>query len=168
MPLFIDAIDNEFFCPRDDTYRKWSEAFFSGCHLLFVNPIITILALVAYPCQARTIRTLPAGNLKSLSLLGLLIQGVVFIVVAVSWMMRVKFLDFSFDDVISRGAFFSWYQMVGWAAVDNAIFALMQVLLFLLARNWVVVKTADRENESLLGLRSSNTSYYIVVGMTIS
>jgi hypothetical protein len=148
MPLFIDAIDNDFFGPRDDRYRKWGEDFFSSWHLLFVNPIVTILAFAAYPRQARTIRTLPVGNLKSLSLLGLLNQGVVFIVVAVSWTTRVKFLDFSFDDVISRGAFFSWYQMVGWAVVDNAIFA-MQILLFLLARNWEVAKTADRERANL-------------------
>ncbi|KAJ5886117.1 uncharacterized protein N7473_008791 [Penicillium subrubescens] len=150
IPLFIDAIDNDFFVPREDRYRKWGEAFFSGWHLLFVNPIVTILAIAAYPCQAREIRTLPVGNLKSLSLLGLLTQGVVFIVVAISWTMRVKFLDFSFDDIISHGAFFSWYQMVGWAAVDNAIFALMQILLFLLARNWEATKTADRESEPLL------------------
>ncbi|GLI74842.1 hypothetical protein PoHVEF18_003090 [Penicillium ochrochloron] len=88
MPLFIDAIDNDFFGPRDDRYRKWGEDFFSSWHLLFVNPIVTILAFAAYPRQARTIRTLPVGNLKSLSLLGLLTQGVVFIVVAISWTTR--------------------------------------------------------------------------------
>jgi hypothetical protein len=38
--------------------------------------------------------------------------------------------------------------MVGWAAVDNAIFA-MQILLFLLARNWEVAKTADRDRANL-------------------
>jgi hypothetical protein len=41
--------------------------------------------------------------------------------------------------------------MVGWAAVDNAVFALVQILLFFLARNWVVVKVADRVKEPLLG-----------------
>lgn len=150
IPLFIDAIDHDFFGPRDSAYRKWAEALFSGWHLLFVNPIVTALGLVTYFCQARVIRSLPIGSLKALSLLGLLIQGVVFIVVAISWTMRVKFMEISFGEVFSHGAFWSWYQMVGWAAVDNAIFALVQISLFLLARNWGVAKTAAGESEPLL------------------
>lgn len=118
-----------------------------------MNPIVTILALVALPCQSRAIRALPVGDLKALSLLGLLTQGVVFSVVAISWTMRVKFMDLSFTDVIAYGwlSIVSWYQMVGWAAVDNAVFALVQISLFCLARNWEWVKMADREREPLLG-----------------
>lgn len=124
---------------------------------MFMNPTVTTLALVALPCQARAIRALPVGNLKSLSLLGLLTQGVVFSVVAISWMMRVKFMDLSFRDVIAYGwlSVVSWYQMVGWAAVDNAVFALVQISLFCLARNWGVVKMADGEREPLLGALDS-------------
>ncbi|KAJ5380631.1 uncharacterized protein N7496_003059 [Penicillium cataractarum] len=148
MPLFIDDINHEIFGPLDDPYRKWAEALFGGYHLLFLNPIVTIMALFAYSFQARAIRTLPAGDLKALSLRGLLTQGVMFVVVAISWTMRVKFA--SFGDVILYGAFWSWYQMVGWAAVDNAIFALGQIFLFVLARDWGTVKAADEEREPLL------------------
>lgn len=72
-----------------------------------MNPIVTILAaLVAFPCQARTICALPVENLQALSLLGLLTQGVVFILVAIPWMMRVKFLGFSVREVVHE-AFWS-------------------------------------------------------------
>jgi hypothetical protein len=40
--------------------------------------------------------------------------------------------------------------MVGWAVVDNAIFALVQISLFVLARNPGLVKSDDREREPLL------------------
>jgi hypothetical protein len=40
--------------------------------------------------------------------------------------------------------------MVGWAAVDNAIFALVQISLFVLARNKMVLKAPDMEMEPLL------------------
>ncbi|KAJ6110195.1 hypothetical protein N7486_002430 [Penicillium sp. IBT 16267x] len=135
IPLFIDAIDHDFFGPPE--WRQWGEALFSGYHALFMNPIVTVLALVALPCQARAIRALPIGNPKALSLLGLLAQGVVFSVVAISWTMRVKFQDLSFRDVIAYGylTLISWYQMVGWAAVDNAVFALVQISLYCLAKN---------------------------------
>lgn len=153
IPIFIDAIDRDFFGPPE--WRQVGQALFSGYHAMFMNPIVTILALVALPCQARAIRALPFGDLKSLSLLGLLAQGVIFSVVAISWTMRVKFMDLSFRDVISYGllTFVSWYQMVGWAAVNNAVFALVQISLFCLARNWRVVKmvVADGEGEPLLG-----------------
>ncbi|KAJ5313319.1 uncharacterized protein N7443_000203 [Penicillium atrosanguineum] len=153
IPFFIDAIDHDFFGPRGSSDRNWAEAFFSGWHMMLMHPIVTILALVALPCQARAIRALPVGNVKALSLLRLLTQGVVFSVVAISWTMRVKFMDLSFRDVIAYGwlTVVSWYQMVGWAAVNNAVFALVQRSLFCLARNWGVVKMADREREPLLG-----------------
>ncbi|KAJ5986967.1 hypothetical protein N7451_011332 [Penicillium sp. IBT 35674x] len=154
IPLFIDAIDRDFFGPPE--WRRVGEALFSGYHAMFMNPIVTVLALVALPYQARAIRTLPVGNLESLSLLGLLAQGIIFSIVAISWTMRVRFMDLSFRDVISYGllTFVSWYQMVGWAAVNNAVFALVQLSLFCLARNWRVVKmaVADGEREPLLGV----------------
>ncbi|KAJ5657872.1 uncharacterized protein N7484_001521 [Penicillium longicatenatum] len=153
IPLFIDAIDRDYF--NDPAFPGWGQALFSGYHAMFMNPIVTILALVALPCQARAIRALPIGDLKSLSLLGLLIQGVVFGVMAISWPLRVRFMDLSFREVIAHGflTFVSWYQTAGWAAVDNAVFALVQSSLFYLAKNRGTVKMAavDREREPLLG-----------------
>jgi hypothetical protein len=74
-----------------------------------MNPIVAVLALVAFPCQVRAIRVLPIGNLKALILKGLLIHGLVFIIVAISWTTRVKFMDVSFGDVIMYWAFGTWY-----------------------------------------------------------
>ncbi|KAJ5752006.1 hypothetical protein N7520_008923 [Penicillium odoratum] len=153
MPLFIDAVNRNFFGPPE--WRRWGEAFFSGYHAMFMNPIVTILVLVALPCQARAMHAQPVRDLKSLSLLGLLAQGVIFGVVAVSWTMRVRSMDLSSRDVVAYRllTFVSWYQMVGWAAVNNAVFALVQILLLCLARNWRGEKMAmaDGEREPLLG-----------------
>lgn len=150
IPLFIGAVDHDFFGPSDDPYRKWVEALFSGYHLIFMNPIVAVLALVAFPCQVRAISALPIGNLKALSLKGLLIHGLVFIMVAISWTTRLKFMDVSFGNVIMYWAFGTWYQMVGWAAVDNAIFALVQISLVVLATYPGLVKSDDKEKEPLL------------------
>ncbi|KAF9888963.1 hypothetical protein FE257_008133 [Aspergillus nanangensis] len=151
VPLFIDALDHDIFGPRGSSDRNWAEALFSGGHLLFINPIATILAIGAFFYQARAIRALPIGNLQAISLLGLLTQGVVFAVVAISWTMRVKFLDLSFGDIIAHGGWFSWYELVGWAAVDNAVFAMVQIALFCLARKYAGAKMDDAEREPLLG-----------------
>ena len=56
-------------------------------------------------------------------------QAVVFALVALSWIKRV---GFPYDEVdhFPLSLFWSWYQLVGWAAVDNAVFALGQALLW--------------------------------------
>ncbi|KAJ5767250.1 uncharacterized protein N7511_004866 [Penicillium nucicola] len=151
VPLFIDALDHDIFGPRGSSDRNWAEALYSGGHLLFLNPIVTIVAIGAFFYQARAIRAPPIGDLQAVSIEGLLTQGVVFAVVAISWTMRVKFLDLSLGDIIAHGGLFSWYELVGWAAVDNAVFAIVQISLFCLARKYGGVKMNDAEREPLLG-----------------
>jgi hypothetical protein len=48
--------------------------------------------------------------------------------------MRVHF-PYDRVDRISFGIWYTWYQAVGWAAVDNAIFAIGQAVIFWLAIN---------------------------------
>jgi hypothetical protein len=153
-PVFIDALIPDFYVPRDDQYRNWVEGLFGGLHMLCIHPVVTILSIVALPFQARAIRALPAGNLKAVSLSGFLVQGVVFGVVAISWTMRVKSEGNWFNDGIPYAMYwyllFDWYLLVGWAAIDNGIFALMQIWLFFLARSWGSSEIIGGETEPLL------------------
>lgn len=54
-------------------------------HTLIFLPYITSLVTVAFFPAARAILSRPRGNIGSLSLAGLLMQALVFIAVAVSW-----------------------------------------------------------------------------------
>jgi hypothetical protein len=84
---------------------------------------------------------------------GLAVQAAVFALVAVSWVMRVQFPWELLDGhKITFGVLITWYEIVGWAAVDNAIFALVQIVLL-----WIVshrssqrIRAAGDESEPLL------------------
>lgn len=72
-----------------------------------------------------------------------------FTLVAVSWTMRA-----AFPSVWEwHGGFFLvvWYQYVGWAAVDNAVFAVVQAgLLWAATRKWLEEDGGSDETEPLL------------------
>ncbi|KAL3477056.1 hypothetical protein BJX99DRAFT_226650 [Aspergillus californicus] len=72
----------------------------------------------------------------SLSLLGLAVQCVLFIILAVSWIFRVSFPPLP-DGVhwwSSSYVLEVWYELVGSIAVDNAVFGMGQGILLYLAR----------------------------------
>ncbi|KAL2807694.1 hypothetical protein BJX63DRAFT_411386 [Aspergillus granulosus] len=71
----------------------------------------------------------------SLSLLGLAVQYVLFIVLAVSWIFRVSFppLPDGAHWWSSSSVLEVWYELVGSIAVDNAVFAIGQGILLYLA-----------------------------------
>lgn len=116
-------------------------------HIRFIVPIVTFIAAAALYPQARAIRSQPPGESTSLSLTGLLFQAVIFAVVALSWVFRVKWKDAG----VPAAEHFGWYRMVGWATVNNAIFAAVQIILFFLARRRMTAPRAtDGETEPLL------------------
>lgn len=101
---------------------------------------------------------------SAMSTLGLATQAVVFSLVALSWTTRVRFIDFGGPDgpdwpdevtlPMLRSLLITWYKLVGWAAVFNALFAIMQFVLLCIAKRQKR-KIADsfslREQEPLLG-----------------
>lgn len=123
---------------------EWSAALFFGSHSIFVNPIVSFLAIVAFFSQA------PAA--RALDCMSLVMQAVVFALVAISWIYRVK-NPLESVDYFSWNALVSWYQLVGWAAVDNAIYAIVQFLLLWChlrqAGNHVGISASD-ETQALL------------------
>lgn len=121
---------------RED--RRWLPALFHGVHSLWISPLATLLGLAAAFFQIRE-TTRADQDQQALSLVGLVVQGAVFACVAASWAVRVVFpwseVPGSDGDArrLGPGFFWSWYQLVGWAAVDNAVFALAQVVVWCVA-----------------------------------
>lgn len=153
IPLSVDAIDHDIFGPWEpqDPNREWAVVLFSGLHALFISPVVTILSITTLYAQAR--ETLLRPSLQALSLVGLATQAVIFTIVAISWTMRVRF-PWNVFEYFSLLYFTTWYQLVGWAAVDNAVFAIVQtVLLWLAIRHTYrhTDRTPSDETEPLLG-----------------
>lgn len=115
-------------------------------HTVYFLPYVTFLVAIAFLPAAREILSRPHGDIGSLSLAGLLMQALVFAAVAVSWVYRVRWLE-------NPGDLYpwSWYKLVGWAVVNNGIFAAVQALLFLLAYTRTMTPLAStNETEALL------------------
>ncbi|KAI0885953.1 uncharacterized protein GGS22DRAFT_159449 [Annulohypoxylon maeteangense] len=116
-------------------YRQLLSAVFFGIHTIYINPIITALAVIAVFPQRHEI--LSRREPGALSVMGLLVQAVVFAVVACVWPVR-----FTIGSEV-RVPISAWYQLVGWAAVDNLIFAIVQAVLFWTSRKFRVGDTAE-------------------------
>jgi hypothetical protein len=123
--------------PSNGLYRLWFGALYHGTHTLFLSWIITGFGVAAVFFQARETITRSPG--QALSRVGLAAQALVFALVAVSWVMRVRFPWELLDGRrVTFGVLVTWYELVGWAAVDNAVFALGQgVLLGIVSRHKV-------------------------------
>ncbi|GLA14607.1 hypothetical protein AnigIFM62618_001044 [Aspergillus niger] len=131
--------------------NEWVFALWSGVHLIFVNPAMTLLAFSAVSCQTPKVRKgVPPP--PALSLRGLAIQAGVFSVLALTWPFRFVNIDPDWDIFASWFTLYSWYVTVGWTAVDCAIFALVQaILLWMACRNMKYWRLAEGgETEPLL------------------
>lgn len=106
---------------------------------MIINPVVTIIAICSLFIQI--------SNATALSILGLASQAFVFALVALSWTARVRFPDI---DRYSLGILITWYQLVGWATVDNAIFSIMQLILFYVARHRQRGTSISADQEPLL------------------
>lgn len=100
--------------------RRWVTAIFGNTHTIVVDPIITIIAIIALFPQTR--ETLSRSDPGALSVDALAAQAIVFALVALYWPRRMR--------LPSGVGFITWYQLVGWAVVDNFVFALVQAVLW--------------------------------------
>lgn len=107
--------------------------FFPG-NTMFLVPPVTLLTAASFYFEARAILSQPIGDdgIGSISQTGLLVQAVVFAAVALSWVHRVSWP--ADRPGIGAGLWMGWYRLVGWAAVNNAIFAAVQAYLWFLVR----------------------------------
>ncbi|KAL6802776.1 hypothetical protein GGI42DRAFT_32187 [Trichoderma sp. SZMC 28013] len=122
VPVIVDAA----WPSQDASSREWGLALFHGIHTMLINPIATILILAAFFSQRAEILQYPPGTASSsLSLIGLAVQAVVFAVLALAWAWRFVFPG--------GGYGMTWYQLVGFVAVDHFAFALVQAALLAVA-----------------------------------
>ncbi|KAK0761854.1 hypothetical protein N5P37_004653 [Trichoderma harzianum] len=125
IPVVVDAA----WPTQDASSHEWAMALFHGIHTMLINPIVTILILASFFSQRAEILLHPPGTASSsLSLVGLAVQAVVFAVLALAWAWRLLFPG---GASVSYGM--TWYQLVGFVAVDHIAFALVQAALLAVA-----------------------------------
>lgn len=95
-----------------------------------LNPVGTILSASALFPQMALVKERP--DVGSLSTLTLAAQGILFIVVGITWNFRLGPLDEKGPEAFPP--LFYWYNMVGFAVIDNIIFAIVQLVLLFTAR----------------------------------
>ncbi|KAK0114832.1 hypothetical protein ONS96_013315 [Cadophora gregata f. sp. sojae] len=151
VPLLIDLLNPS----QDPEEEFWGSVIFSFVHTQLISPLVTVGAMAALYYQW------PNAGAAALSQDGLAVQAVVFATVALSWTARVRFQPDGGDGhggtspdgglPVKLWLWLKvWYQLVGWAAVDNAVLALVQAALFFTRRRETSVKS-DGEEEPLLG-----------------
>lgn len=107
-------------------------------HSMVINRIVTILGFL--PLYVRWQKA------SALNIIGLATQAAVFILLAISWNFRVYFSDRFYGKPFD---FERWYEIMGWAPIDNAIFAIVQFILFCLASRNLKGGSSQREKEPL-------------------
>jgi hypothetical protein len=72
---------------------------------------------------------------QSLSVRGLVVQAVVFLLMGVSWTWRMA---------IDRPTWTEWYEYVGYATVDNFLFGFVRSLLLAVVLLWRITEEEER------------------------
>ncbi|KAF2671551.1 hypothetical protein BT63DRAFT_452055 [Microthyrium microscopicum] len=120
MPVLLELPNKP---PQKGGSMSFFGAMIAGPHAHIVHPLVTAFASASLAPQLRAIRAGPGPG--ALSIPSLLLQSVTFTLLALSWMIRLP---------LPRGYTFIpwwyWYALVGWAAVDDAIFAIYQGVLW--------------------------------------
>ena len=108
--------------------REWPAAILEYCWLFLLGPAIQLLGVAAFMVQAWRSRQ---GSNGTLSIQGLAIQAVVFLLVGISFLFRYRISPEEMDEhfIVNLR---SWYWRLGWATINNAVFALAQGMLALL------------------------------------
>lgn len=124
---FVPVLFEARLPPTDsDPYhdRRWVSAIFANTHMFLIHPVVTVVACAAFFPQLHQVRY--RLDPSTLSVDGLAVQAAVFFAVAMCWPLRMS---------IPFGVrWFDWYSLVGWATVDNGVFAFAQAVLYCFAR----------------------------------
>jgi hypothetical protein len=119
----VPAIGLAYISPE---HREWPSALLTGILLFLVGPIVQVLGIAAFRSQLHEFRS--RGSVGSLSLQGLLLQAVIFFLVGISFIFRLRLLPDMIDEhfIVDLR---DWYWTVGWATTNNLVFALAQGIL---------------------------------------
>lgn len=131
--------------------RGWFETLYIvGPMMFIIGPIVQILGSAALWAQWSEVKRSRSsdGNAtdNALSVRGLVVQAVVFLLVGISflWRMRIPDEELSEHFIVNLRM---WYWIVGFATINNLIFAVVQGLLA-----WIAWHYGDHEG---LGERSA-------------
>lgn len=107
--------------------RGWFEALYIAPMLYVLGPVVQILALGAFWSQASEMKRSQSLD-DALSTRGLAVQAVVFLLVGISfvWRMMIPVEELNEHFIVNLRM---WYWTVGWATIDNLIFAVVQGVL---------------------------------------
>ena len=92
-----------------------------------INPLFTLMAVVAFFHQARVVPS--AVHPNALSHWTLRLHFFTFLVFAISWLFRLILLPNMWQLGSKPAILLEWYPWVGWACVNNAIFAIGQGMI---------------------------------------
>lgn len=139
----VPALMQAFIPPED---QELFTALLVGTMLYLLGPIVQLLGLAALRVQARETRS--RGSVGALSVRGLVFQAVVFLFIGLSFIYRLRIPAGELDEhwIVNVR---DWYWTVGWAAINNLIFALCQGLLACIALRQGSKDPGERE--ALLG-----------------
>ena len=112
--------------------REDVSAMLEGIHSYYLTPSITLLALIAWIPQAWLIAA--EISVGALSADSLKLQGIVFVFVGLSWMLRLSMDDELWQMDLGR-AIYTWHNLVGWASMYNLLFAGGQWVLYAIVQH---------------------------------
>lgn len=111
----------EAFIPAED--RELTTGLILGIMLYLIGPAVQVLGFAAFSAQARETRS--RGSIGGLSVQGLVIQAVVYLLVGIPFVFRLKLPSEASDEHFTVNLRM-WYWTVGWATLNNVIFGLAQ------------------------------------------
>lgn len=119
----VPAIAQAFISLED---RELLTAILVGTLLYLFSPIVQLLGFAALTVQARG--TISRGSAGALSIKGLVLQAVIYLLVGISFLFRLRMPSEELDEhwIVNVR---DWYWTVGWATVNNVIFAVNQGIL---------------------------------------
>jgi hypothetical protein len=109
----------------------WLPLLFGGPHLLYINPIITVAGIFSLLAQVTQMG--PNISRSALSTDGLVAQAILFAIIGISWVFRLVPPGEFYDRRDSWTNWNMWFELVGWAVLDNLIFAFVQAAVFCIA-----------------------------------
>lgn len=136
------------FIPKSE--REWYSAILAGVLLYIFWPAAQILGFAALRVQAKETRSL--GSHGSLSVKGLFVQALVFLILGISFCVRFQSLMDGIEEEdpdpdsprnspewntpLARFVMYApaWYWLVGWSTINTFVFAFSQGALGLIAR----------------------------------
>lgn len=95
-----------------------------------INPLFALMTIVAFFYQARVVPSAGQPNALSNRTLGL--HFFTFLLLAISWPFRLILPPNMWQLGSKPAILLEWYPWVGWACVNNAIFAIGQGMILLL------------------------------------